>query len=160
EAKRRAEEFGDKAIQVNTFAEAAGLSARNVQALTAEGAKFALGSDQVATGLEKFAYNVEQLRKGTGPLHEALGKIAPGLRDQLAATHDTASAYDLVGRAINQTVDAMKRIELSRAAFGRGSAAQGLLAGDIAAHGGLSEVTKEFEHAGKALDDGLIKRVG
>lgn len=160
EAQKRAGEFGDKAIVLNTFAEAAGLSARNVQALGAEGAKFALEGEKIASGIEKFSVNVQALRKGTGPLFEELTRINPVLRDQLAAVRDTASAYDVAGRAINQTKGAFERNELARALFGRGAAAQGLLAGDIARQGGLAEVTKEFDHAGKSVDDGLLKSVG
>jgi len=159
EMKKRADEFGDKAIVLNTFAEAAGVSARNVQALGEEGKKFSLDSEKIATGIEKFAVNVEALRKGTGPLFEELTRISPALRDQLAAAKDTGAAYDLAGRAINQTTDAIQRNALARALFGRGAAAQGLLAGDVASQGGLNEVGKHFADAGKAIDEGLLKSV-
>jgi hypothetical protein len=159
EMSKAAKELGDRASQLLTFADTTGFTTTQIQALTAEGAKFALGSDQIGIGLQRLAVNLDAARQGTGNLYTDLHRISPELAHQVAGAKDVATAYDLIGKAIAQAHDKITAGGISQAAFGRGGAPQGQLAADVYASGGIGSLASGFQNAGRALDDGLIKRL-
>ena len=159
EMSKAAKELGDRAGQLRNFADTTGLTTTEVQALTAEGAKFALGSDQISIGLQRLAVNLDMARQGTGNLYNDLHRISPELAHQVAGAKDVATAYDLIGRAIAQAHDKITAGGIAQAAFGRQGAVQGQLAAEVASSGGLGSLASGFQNAGKALDDGLLKRL-
>lgn len=159
EMAKAANELGDRAGQLRNFAEATGLSTGQVQALTSEGAKFSLSSEQISIGLQRLATNLDMARQGTGTLYDDLKRISPQLAHQVASAKDVATAYDLIGRAIAQAHDKITAAGISQAAFGRQGAVQGQLAADVASSGGVGAITSGLQSAGKVLDDGLLKRL-
>ncbi len=159
EMSKAAKELGDRAGQLRNFAAATGLSTGQVQALTSEGAKFSLSSEQISIGLQRLATNLDMARQGTGTLYDDLKRISPQLAHQVAGAKDVATAYDLIGRAISQAHDKITAAGISQAAFGRQGAVQGQLAAEVASSGGLGARASGLQNAGKVLDDGLLKRL-
>jgi len=162
EMSKEANELADRAQGIRSFAEATGLTTAQVQALTAEGAKFNVSNEQLSAGMQHLAVNLDQAHRAQGSLYEDLQRVNPKLADQVAAAKDVASAYDLIGRAIAQANAAGNTSEaaaVARAAFGRNFGGQGALAADVAGQGGPNSLAATYTAAGRALDDGLLKRL-
>jgi len=132
-----ANHLGDKSIEVRKFAEVTGLTVTQIKALTSEGGKLGIGSDQITSGVEKFTVGLAEARKGTGALFEQVRAINPVLAQQLAATTNAAEGWDVLGQAMKATTDQSQKAALARAAFGRGGVEIGLLAGQTADAGGI-----------------------
>jgi hypothetical protein len=162
EMSKAASELAQRAEGIRDFASATGFTTMQVQALSAEGAKFGVGNEQLSSGLQRMSVYLEQAHRATGALYDDLSRINPRLADQVAAAKDVASAYDLIGRAIRQANaagDTSQANSLARAAFGRDFGGQGVLAADVSAQGGVNSLASSYQAAGKALDDGLIKHL-
>jgi hypothetical protein len=162
EMSKAANELAERAEGIRNFADVTGLTTVQVQALTAEGAKFNVSNEQLSAGLQHLAVNLDQAHRAQGSLYEDLQRVNPKLADQVAAAKDVASAYDLIGRAIAQATAANNSSEaaaIARAAFGRNFGGQGVLAADVAGQGGPNSLAATYAAAGKALDDGLLKRL-
>jgi hypothetical protein len=162
EMSKEANALAERAEGIRTFAEITGFTTAQVQALTAEGTKFNVSNEQLSGGLQHLAVNLDQAHRAQGSLYQDLERVNPKLADQVAAAKDVASAYDLIGRAIAQATAAGNTSEaaaVARAAFGRNFGGQGALAADVAGQGGPNSLAATYVAAGKALDDGLLKRL-
>ncbi|XBQ15798.1 MAG: hypothetical protein ABL308_12675 [Oceanicaulis sp.] len=69
--------------------------------------------------LGTLAYNLGQLRVGTGPLLTFLREYDRDLARTLAGTEDQAEAVNVLADAISRETDVTQRVALARAAFGR-----------------------------------------
>jgi hypothetical protein len=159
---KAANELGERAKGLVNFADAAGVTTTVMQALTAEGSKFGVSSEQISGGLQRMSINLAEAKRGTGALYEDLYRINPQLAHQVAAAKDVASAYDLIGKAIrdaNAAGDSSTAASVARAAFGRNPGGQGLLAADVSGQGGANSLAATYTAAGKTLDDGLLKKL-
>lgn len=162
EMAKAADELSERAAALKNFAEATGFTTTQVQALTAEGAKFSLTTEQITTGLQRLAVALADAKLGRRELYEDLYRIKPQLAHQVAGANDLPDAYDLIGNAIRRAEaahNATQANRIARAAFGRDFGAQGVLAADVSAAGGVNAQAASYQNAGKALDDGLIKRL-
>lgn len=163
EMSKAANELADRSARISAFAEAAGLTTTQVQALADAGAKFSLSGEQIEAALGHLAEGIDQAHRGAGALYEDLHRISPQLAHQVAAARDVATAYDVLARAIRQAQDAgniPQASGLARAAFGnRQAGEQANLAADTAAAGGVNALAAAYQSAGKALDEGLIKKL-
>jgi hypothetical protein len=162
EMSKEASALAERAEGIRSFADATGLTTAQVQALTAEGAKFSVSNEQLSAGLQHLSVNLDQAHRAQGSLYEDLQRVNPKLADQVAAAKDVATAYDLIGRAIAQATSANNAAEaaaIARAAFGRNFGGQGALAADVSGQGGPNSLAAAYVAAGKALDDGLLKRL-
>src|SRR5205807_580865 len=102
EMSKAAGELADRASNIRNFADETGQTTTAIQALIAEGAKFGLAGEQIATGLQKLSVNLDQAHRGTGALYQDLFRINPELAHQVAAAKNVADAYDLIGKAIEK----------------------------------------------------------
>jgi hypothetical protein len=159
EASKAANELGDRAQQLRTFAEAAGLTTDEVQALTAQGADLSLSAENIGTALQRLTANLGAAHSGTGALYTALHQLSPELAHQVAGAKDVATAYDLIGRAIANAKSKAEAASIAQAAFGRGGVIEGELAARVYQSGGLAAIGSGAQQAGTALDSGLLQRL-
>lgn len=89
EMSKASNELAERSRGIREFAEATGLTTTQVQALTAEGTKFSLTSEQIAGGLQRLSVNLADAKRGTGALYEDLYRINPQLAHQVAAARDS-----------------------------------------------------------------------
>lgn len=163
EAKRTAHLLAEEAVSLQKFAELTGLSTSTLQALTQAAAKHGVSAEEATNSIVKFTTAWAEARDGGGTFLVQLQKIAPGLADQIQRTKDSATAFDLLTKAI-QAADAAgdiaRRNQLLRAAGGRGGVAAltgiSAAAGDA---GGLGNLTQDAIDAGTAINDKLLKDV-
>jgi hypothetical protein len=148
------EQFSIKAKALKEGAETVGLSITQLKLLGQSGAKVGLDFDETAAFFTKYIANVEALRKGGGPLYDALLKIDVGLLRQLAATKDSAEAIDILVLAYKRLQDQSARLDLARAAGGRAGLSGGRLLDSLGNQGGLSGL----EQNSPKIDEGQIER--
>lgn len=162
EMSKAANELAARSQQIRGFAEATGLATREVQALAEQGSKFSLTGEQVENALQRLAANLDEARRGTGALYEDLYRINPELAHQVAAARNVAAAYDVLGNAIRRAQEANNAPQanaLARAAFGQHPGEEGNLAASVSRAGGVNALAAAYQNAGRALDDGLLKRL-
>src|SRR5262249_7134182 len=104
---------------------------------------------------ERMTVGLDELRRGSGQLFDALARIDSGLVRELASTRSTADAIDILARAYARLDDAASRNALTRAIGGRGNLGSGQLLQAVGA-GGLGALT-----AGTTplIDSSTIERV-
>lgn len=125
------------------FSETVELTTRQIRALEAAGARVGVEAPKIATGFEKFAQELNELRDGSGRLFNELIKINPELITQLGTTQSMAEAWNILTKAMDQAGDQMQKIALGRAAFGRAGAGMVRLASETQAAGGLEGLTNQ-----------------
>jgi hypothetical protein len=155
-ASSSAHALADKAKEIREFSEATGLTTTQFQALRSEAGKFGIDSETLSHGLSKFTAGYDELRKGGGALLTDIRKINPALADQMQTATDSATAFTLFGKAVQQTDNIFQRNALLKAGLGKGSAVFGSFfesAPDVTA------LTNAFAAAGKGLDENLIKKL-
>lgn len=163
EAKRTATLLAAEAVSLERFAETTGLSTSTLQALTQAAAKHGVSAEEATNAVVRFTTAWAEARDGGGTFLSQLQKIDPGLADQIQRTKDSATAFDLLTKAIKAADEAgniSQRNQLLRAAGGRGGVAAltGVSAASTEA-GGLSNLTQQAVEAGKAIDDKLLKEI-
>jgi len=150
--------FAQDALKLRDVAQTLNLTTSQLQAISDAGAEFALSEDRIASGLQRFVGQMDEVRRGQGALFETLQRTDAGLAREMAAARSTAEALDILGRAYAKS-DAERQAALSRAAFGRGGFDIGLLVQSMGQQGGIAKLEAEFRQSGDALDDALIRRV-
>jgi phage-related minor tail protein len=147
-----ANEFAERARQTKEAAETAGVTITQFVALREAGQKVGLQSDQTSKFVDRLTLSIEELRRGTGPLFDALLRIDAGLVREVATTKTTAEAIDVLIRAYQRLDDQGQKNRLAVAIGGRGAAGAGQLFDALAEQGGLASV-----QTNKALEDTISK---
>ena len=153
-----AQEMGDKADALKTFADNTGLTVTQIRGLTQAGAEVGMSADKVGSAMEKFTANLRDAREGTGALYDGLRRIDSGLADEVAAAPNAAKAMDAVIKAINATADATTRLNIAKAAFGKGGASMTGVADIVGDAGGVDAYTEATVKASGVTSE-LIERV-
>lgn len=150
-----AHDLAQKSQQLRDFSEATGLTTAQVQALRSEASKFGVDSDTAQNAIQNFTARFNDLRIGQGELLTQVRRLNPALADQMASVTNAGDALTLFGHALENVDNVFQRNSLVKAATGRGgiSAAQFLSGLDV------NKVTQGYIDAGKALDDGLIRKL-
>lgn len=149
-----AEEFAIKARRLKEGADIAGLTITQFKLLGSAGGKVGLDFDETSSFFTKFIANLSELRGGSGPLFDALLKIDSGLLRQLSTTKDSAKAVDLLIAAFARLDNQSQKLELAKAAGGKGGLAGTRLLDSLANQGGLSGLQANSP----AVDEGQISR--
>lgn len=150
--------FADEMGKLRDTSQIIGLNTLQLQALNDAGSAFALTEDKIATALQRFTAQMDDVRRAEGELFNAVRRVDPALAMQLALTRDNAEALDIYARAL-QRADTTQRAALSRAGLGRTSFDVGLLLQSVAQQGGIAAITREFQRSGDAIDNELIQKV-
>jgi hypothetical protein len=151
-----ANRLGDGAIAIRTFAETTGLSITQIKTLGKAGAEFGVGTDAIAASVDKFTVSLEEARKSTGPLFDAVRAINGSLATELAATKTTAQAWDVLAKARAAASDQSKNA-LSKAAFGKGGVETGLVLDVTAEAGGLDALVARQQKLNGLTDEQIKK---
>lgn len=138
-ARDAANALADKAGRMVDFAETTNLTTAALQSLERAGSQVGVKSEKIGTSFERFSIQIEELRRGTGGLFEAMDRLSPGLSEQMARTRDTAEAWDLLSRA-TRSASTEQTNAASRAAFGRGGVAMTRLMGETDRVGGMNDL--------------------
>lgn len=146
--------FAEKSKSLKEGAETAGLTIAQFKLLGSAGKAVGLDFDETTSFFTKYIANLEELRKGGGPLFDALLKIDTGLLRQLSATKDSAQAIDLLVQAYSRLTDQTARLSLARAAGGRSGLSGGRLLESLGQQGGVAGL--EARSAG--IDEDQIRR--
>lgn len=129
--------------------ETIGLTVTQLHALERAGLDTGTSAEKINVFLTKFVGNLEQLKDGEGDLFKALQKIDFELVKQLNSAKSTAEAFDILAKAFLRLQSESEKIQLGRAAGGRGAADVGRLFTETEARGGLVAMTA----ATRNLDD-------
>lgn len=113
-------EYTEKAARLKDAAETAGITITQMKLLAATGKTVGFDFEASSAFVAKFLANLEALRKGGGPLYDALLKIDTGLLDQLSVTKDSAKAIDLLISAFARLGVQSQKLDLAKAAGGKG----------------------------------------
>lgn len=147
--------LAEKSQELRRFAEITGLTTAQVQALRSEASKFGVTSEEAEHAVQQFTARFNDLRLGQGALLTQIRRVNPALADQMQATTNAGDALTLFGQALLKVDDVFQRNALIKAATGKGGLANAAFLTGL----DVSKVTQSFVDAGKALDDGLIKRL-
>lgn len=148
--KEEAGRVGDKSVEVKKFADVTGLSIEQIRGLGKVGKEFGVGSDELATSVERFTVNLEAARRGSGDLYEKIRAINPALANELAGSRSTAEGWDAYAQALkraNDAGDVAQRNALARAGFGKGGLETGLVAARSADLGGVDVIAAKTRQA-------------
>lgn len=150
-----AQQFSEKAKSLKEGAETAGLTITQFKLLGQVGRTVGVDFDETSNFFQQFIFRLKQMQNtGSGPLFDALLKIDSGLLRQLSTTKDSAKAIDLLIAAYARLGNAADKLELSRAAGGKGGASGGRILGAAAERGGLSGI----EQSADKIDEGQFER--
>lgn len=134
--------LGEKALDLQHFADAAGLTAIQLKTFEAAGLGVGVSTDRSAISVERFTVQLEQARQGLGPLYDTVLRINPALAQQLATTNSTAVALNILAAAYNQAGSA--GAQLANSAFGRGGVQLGGVLSQIGNAGGIDSLNKSL----------------
>ena len=158
-----ADDLAHKAVALQTFATATGISTDEIQALDQAGAAFGVTSDTVAKGMQNFAASVGQAQQGSGELFSSLLRINPQLAIEVSAAKSVGQAWDIVAQAYQAAANAGNAAgaaSIGRAALGRGGAASApALLGGTAQVGGLYQFGADAAAAGGTISNSLIPQL-
>ena len=154
-----ATEFALKGKQIKDAAQNIGISINQFALLRSAGQRVGMDAEQTATFLEKLTISVDELKRGSGPLFDALMRIDQGLARELATATSTAEAIDILVRAYARLDDQGRRNTLTKAIAGRGAVGVGQLLDYLAEMYGLAGIERAAQAAGKEIDEGLLKRI-
>lgn len=150
-----AQEFAEKSGRLKEAAETAGLTITQFKLLGQVGRTVGIDFDETSNFFQQFVFRLAELQKtGGGPLFDALLKIDSGLLRQLSTTKDSAKAIDLLIAAYAKLEDAGDKLQLARAAGGKGGASGGRILDAAADRGGLAGI----EATSPKIDEGQIQR--
>lgn len=154
---KAANDLADRSGKMVDFAESTGLSTTALQALKKAGAEVGLDADKITTSFERFSVQIDDVRRNTGALAEALNRIDPMLTREMATTTDLAESWDVLTRARERAVSLEQKNALSRAAFGRGGVGMGRLQDASSEAGGISGLTAGMNQLNVLTDENLKK---
>ncbi len=140
--KDQANEAGQWAQTLTQAAAIIGLNTTQIQALNEAAAQVGVSANDNVSAFEKFSVALGQLKDGSGTLYTELSKVNPQLVSQLSVTKDSATAWNLLAQAY-AAANAQQQALITRAAFGRGGAAEGQVLSATATAGGISGLTSE-----------------
>jgi hypothetical protein len=147
----QAERMGQKANAVRNLADSTGFAINEIKTLGRTAGQLGVDGGQVETWLERFSAALDDARRGTGPLADAIHRISPELLTQLEATKSNAAAWDVLSSAADRAGLSVQ--QLLREAFGRGGAQAGLVLAATREAGGLvAMVDKQKESLGVTED--------
>lgn len=150
-----AHDLADKAQELRRFAEIAGLTTAQVQALRSEASKFGVTADEAQSAIQAFTAKFEELRLGQGELLTQVRRVNPALAEQMQMATNAGDALTLLGQALTQVDNVFQRNALVKAATNRG----GLSTANFLAGINVGALTQQFSDAGKGLDENLIKKI-
>lgn len=148
-------DYVEKISKLKDASELIGLTVTQLKALQRAGKDVGVSGDDVTEFATKFLSQLEEMRAGGGKLFDVLLKIDQGLLTQLTNTKDSAEAINILADAYARLTDQAKRLELSRAAGGRGGLATGRFLETVSQAGGvqnLAENTKNIDEQAKLID--------
>ncbi len=148
-----AAKIGDASSTLQRFADNAGLTTTQVRGLNEAGSQLGISSDVVGGAIEKLTVNLADARKGSGELYTQLQAIDGQLANDIASTHSSAEALDILAKAYNSTTDATTKAALARAAFGRGGVSSGGILGEIGDAGGVDAYSAAVQKALGVTDE-------
>lgn len=151
-----ANELANTGGKLVDFAETTGLTTSQLQALQKTGAQVGVEAEKIGAGFERFSVSLDELRRGSGSLHEGLNRINPTLSTQLALARSTGEAWDILAKAIAGATTQEQRNALARAAFGRSGVPMTRLASETVAGGGLGIL--ESANALDAISQAQLRR--
>lgn len=157
-ASAAAHKFAEDMGRIRDGSQNLSLTTGQFQAISDEGAKFALSEEKIRTGFERLIGQMEQFRQRSGPAFEIIERANPALAQQIATAHNLATEIDLLGEAYTK-LSASQQVALSRSLFGRGGVDLGQLIQSIRGSGGLDKLTDDFRRSGDMIDDAVIKRI-
>lgn len=150
-----AQEFSEKSARLKEAAETAGLTITQFKLLGQVGRTVGVDFDETSNFFQQFVFRLAELQKtGSGPLFDALLKVDSGLLRQLSTTKDSAKAIDLLIAAYARLDNAADKLQLSRAAGGKGGASGGRILDAAAERGGLAGI----EANSPKIDEGQVQR--
>lgn len=151
-AKRAADELANKAQGLRDLSETTGFTTDRLQQLQHAGEGVGLSADRVSGFLSTFTYRVEQLRKGSGPLYDALLKIDQSLAAQATGAKTTEQAFNILRTAYQKAGDEAQKANLVRAA-GTRDIAVGRLLGAPEGTGGFIISKEEVDRLSKLKNE-------
>lgn len=119
--------LADRSGKMVDFSESTGLSTTALQALVKAGAAVGIEADKIGSGFERFSTQLDELRRGSGGLYDALNRIDPLLTREMATTRDAAEAWDVLNKARERAATLDQKNALSKAVFGKGGVGMGRL---------------------------------
>lgn len=134
--KNQADEAGQWAQSLQQAASITDFNTTSLQALNTAAADVSVSAGDNVSAIEKFNVALGQLKGGSGTLYLELLKVNPALVAQLSVTKDNATAWNLLAQAY-ASASAQQQTLITRAAFGRGGAAEGQVLGATANAGGI-----------------------
>lgn len=147
--------YVEKAKQWKDAAETTNLTITQIKLLAGIGKTVGFDFEETAKFVAKFLQNLEALRHGSGPLYEALLRIDTGLLDQLSVTKDSAKAIELLISAFGRLGDQTKKLDLAKAAGGKGGLEGVRFLEALAKSGGL----RALEQNAAPFDEDQVERV-
>ncbi len=153
--RESANEAGQWAQSLQQSANVIGLNTTQLQGLNEAAAQVGVSAQDNVSAFEKFSVSLGQLKDGSGSLYTELLKVNPQLVNQMSVTKDSATAWNLLAQAYS-AANAQQQALITRAAFGRGGAAQGQVLQATANAGGISGLTSANQE--DAISQDQIKR--
>jgi lambda family phage tail tape measure protein len=155
-AAARADALADRAKQLRIDAQTAGLTIEAFQALEVAGRRVGADADQTSRFIDRLTLSVEELRRGSGSLFDALARIDAGLVREVAAARTTTEAIDILARAYARLNDAGQRNVLVSAIAGRGGVAFGGMLQGIADAGGVNRLEESLTASGHIIRSEIL----
>lgn len=152
----RARETAEWAKQVKEAAATAGLTIEQVQALQFAANQAGVDVDKSSQFFNRLTVAVEELRRGSGPLVDALARIDIGLAREVAAARTTAEAIDAIARAYARLETAGQHNALVAAIGGRGALGVGAVLEGVAGAGGFAGLEARARSFGKVLSTEVV----
>lgn len=150
-ALSQAEKFGQKAIELRTFANTTGLTIDQIRALKRAAAETGISGDALDTWVQRFTISLDEARKGTGPLADALLKIDQELLLSVERSKTTGEAFNVLAEASTRAGLALNK--MLRESLGRGSAEAGPVLAMIQQVGGLDALVEKMKQYNKGSED-------
>jgi lambda family phage tail tape measure protein len=152
--------FAEKQVKLKDGAEVIGVTVSQLKALGDAGKTAGLDFDQTENFVTQFVTRLDELRKGAGPLFDALMRINSGLVVELAGAKDSAAAIDILAKAYAGLTDASQKLALARAAGGgRGAAVGAQLLQQLGQGTGISGIPTGAFDAANAQIAALKKQI-
>lgn len=143
------------AAQIDTLAEAAGLTTRRYQELEIAARQAGGTFGQFDSAAKKFAESIGGVRARTGDFYNFLKQQLPSVLQQIEATRSQSEAFDVIAEAVRRLDSAESRALLSTKAFGEGARALTLAMKDGAA--GLEVSAERAERYGQVVSEKAVK---
>jgi hypothetical protein len=142
--------YAEKSRATKEASETAAVTITQFKLLESLGAQVGMDAAQTSKFFDRLTISIEELRRGTGPLFDALLRIDAGLIREVASAKSMAEAIDIVTRAWQRLDDQGQKNKLAVAIGGRGAAGAGQVFDALAEKGGLAAL-----ESNKAVEDSI-----